>query len=239
MWFTTRRDDPLARALRRWPARYHSFVKSKGTTKVGYVNPNRQRVSKVDAVVFTDWETLLRDYDLHHAPRHRDELRWFAEQETFERVIQLAARAESRRGKRLSHQRRIPREAIKAAEHAMSINPASFRTAQSFEDLLDAVTAVVLPIRGTGALYCYDAAVRLGAFLGLEPKYIYLHAGTLRGAKALMNLTGRRPWIAKEEIPAAPLRSRSAAEIEDILCIYERTFGTGVLLSTTCGRSRC
>lgn len=157
-----------------------------------------KRTSKIEAVVFTDWETLLRDYDLHHAPRHREELKWFAEQETFERLIQLVARAESRRGKRLNHQRQISREAIATAERALSASHASLRSARSFEDLIDAVTAVALRIRGAGELYCYDGAVRLGAFLGLEPKYIYLHAGTRRGAKALMNLTGRRRGLRKK-----------------------------------------
>ena len=38
-------------------------------------------------------------------------------------------------------------------------------------------------IIGVNEMYVYDAAQRMGAFLGLKPQKVYLHAGVRRGPR--------------------------------------------------------
>ena len=71
-------------------------------------------------------------------------------------------------------------------------------------------------IHGIGELAVYDIACRIGAFLGLSPERVYLHAGTREGARAL-GLRGAS--VRKMDLPRAFGRL-SPGEIEDCLCIY-------------------
>jgi hypothetical protein len=66
----------------------------------------------------------------------------------------------------------------------------------------------------------YDTAVRIGAYLGLEPDRVYLHAGTRRGARAL-GLGAGREWLEIRELPVQ-FRRLNGRRLEDILCIYKR-----------------
>jgi hypothetical protein len=73
-----------------------------------------------------------------------------------------------------------------------------------------------------GELTVYDAALRIGTYreLKLEPKEIYLHAGTRKGAKTL-GFKGRRRSIRLDELPKAFYRLKPY-QIEDCLCIYAK-----------------
>src|SRR4026208_1285624 len=52
-----------------------------------------------------------------------------------------------------------------------------------FEELHDGLEA--LKLKGVGPLVTHDTAYRFGAKLGLEPRLVYLHSGTLEGAVLL------------------------------------------------------
>jgi hypothetical protein len=60
-------------------------------------------------------------------------------------------------------------------------------------------------------------ALRIGARFGLEPKRVYVHAGTRDGA---LGLDADRRTIEMAELPA-PIRRLTAREAEDLLCIYK------------------
>jgi len=85
-----------------------------------------------------------------------------------------------RHGRRHGHQRRITPVAISSARKMLSHKKWGFK---SFEDLYACILDACKDIRGIGPLYIYDAALRIGACLNLEPKQVYLHAGALAGAK--------------------------------------------------------
>lgn len=72
-------------------------------------------------------------------------------------------------------------------------------------------------------LYVYDAAFRIGAFRGLAPRRVYLHAGTRAGARKLGLATRGRLHVEAREVEAeAPeFAELSEAEMEDVLCIYK------------------
>jgi len=181
------------------------------------------------------WGQLLQDYDTRHRPKRQDELDWFSTQTTFRGAIRAVARAEGRRGERLDHQRRIRRDAVPEAELVLMKCASLLRRATSFDALLQVIEIAIRPIFGIGELYCYDAALRLGCYLGLAPEYVYLHAGTRKGARAFATLRGKIPRLPREAFPE--LRDRSASEIENILCVYENIFAKGLLPSTLAVRA--
>lgn len=80
---------------------------------------------------------------------------------------------------------------------------------------------------GIGPVTVYDVCVRICAFLGIEPKSVYLHAGVKQGIKALMpgndwRQVGRVPMYMFPE----PFCDMTADEVEDILCTYREVFLT-------------
>lgn len=183
--------------------------------------------------------TTLNDIVSAYIRDHRDgasrELRWFAIQRTLEGTVSLSAMAQGPSGKRLSHQRRIPRHALAHARRRLLAQIPRMRAITSFDDLHELVRLVVEPIRGTGELYVYDTALRIGAKLGLSPNIVYLHAGTRKGGKTL-GIRPSRESVSLTELPRA-LRVLAPREIEDLLCIY-KTHLAGAALGAR-KRSRC
>lgn len=165
------------------------------------------------------WAAILRHYDTHHRPRIEREREWFASSKSVEEAITRASLATDQRGKRYDHQRRIPRQSLQAAKAALLKNEASIKTATTFEEVLTIITKAVTDIHRIGNLYMYDAALRIGAYLHLQPERVYLHAGTKTGAQAL-RIPLNRAFLEPHELPVE-LRDRPPAEVEDILCIYK------------------
>lgn len=101
-------------------------------------------------------------------------------------------------------------------------NLPALRQAESFDELVELIAGISGPIPRIGPLAVYDTARRVGARFGLEPAKVYLHAGTRMGAKAL-GLNHRGDAIEMDELPAG-LRTLTAWEAEDVLCIYKGEF---------------
>jgi hypothetical protein len=68
-------------------------------------------------------------------------------------------------------------------------------------------------------LTVYDTAQRIGAYLGIKPDRIYLHAGARAGARAL-GLRGRAESILRQDLPRE-FQRLEPYEAEDCLCIYK------------------
>lgn len=117
------------------------------------------------------------------------------------------------------HQRRIHRAAIEQGSDALIRDRGAIAGCLSFFEILQTVGQALSPIFGLGELYLYDTAQRIGAFLGLFPQRVHLHAGVRKGAKTL-GLVCARPSIGKEEFPEA-LQALPPHEIEDFLCIFK------------------
>lgn len=149
--------------------------------------------------------------------RSSDQLDFYAGLDSLETAIDYAALAKRPDGKRHSHQTRLKREHLLAVKHALTENRGQLRQARSFADIIRLVRACAVP--GFGELAVYDAALRLGAYLNRHPDYVYLHAGTRKGAAAL-GLKVDREYVALDELPPA-LRKLRPSEAEDFLCIYK------------------
>jgi hypothetical protein len=93
------------------------------------------------------------------------------------------------------------------------------RAAETFEQLHRLISIKIGGIHGIGKLTIYDTAVRIGAKLNLEPKVVFLHAGTRKGARAL-GLDWHKEFMIRDTFPHE-FKPLSASEIEDVLCIYK------------------
>jgi len=144
------------------------------------------------------------------------EIAHFAAQSSLAAAIEKAALCLLPGGKRHSHQWRIPRHILQQAEGKLQKRARALNRATDFEAVHDIVAAEIGSIRGIGPLTVYDVAHRIGAFLGMPPRLVHLHAGTKLGA-AVFGL--RATAIRSGELPA-PFSRLTAAEIEDCLCIY-------------------
>ena len=92
--------------------------------------------------------------------------------------------------------------------------------APDFDGILAIVEACAVP--GFGQLCVYDTALRLGCWLRRLPERVYLHAGTRKGARALVHAASG-PCIDVAELPPE-LRPLRPDEVEDFLCIYKDEF---------------
>ena len=102
---------------------------------------------------------------------------------TLSAAVRAAALAEDHRGKRLSHQRRIPGRVLRECASALDAALPRLRCAPTFEDLHGIVREEIGELRGVGELTVYDTALRIAAHRGLEPARVFLHASTRVGAR--------------------------------------------------------
>ena len=163
------------------------------------------------------FERVVHDYVTEYQTRSEREMRWYASQPSLERAVAVAALSKLPSGKRHSHQRRIPAAVLEEGRDRLLAS--DLRSCRTFHDLYETVQRAIGGIRGAGELLVYDVAHRIGAFLGLEPERVYLHAGTRAGARALGVYRGQE-YLEPEALPE-PFQRLSAAEIEDCLCIYK------------------
>jgi hypothetical protein len=170
-------------------------------------------------------DEIVSDYIRELRPKAAKEHRWFAIQRTLEDAVSLAARAKKPSGKRFSHQRRIPSAVLAKSEKALLDVLPAIVEASSFEKLHAMVSEQIGNIRGIGELTVYDTSLRIAAKLGLEPKLVFLHAGTRTGARRL-GLDVSRGFLEVSDTPKE-FRLLSPTEIEDVLCIYKDDFRQG------------
>lgn len=84
-------------------------------------------------------------------------------------------------------------------------------------------------VKGFGDLSIYDTAVRIGAYFGIEPNQIYLHAGTREGIKQLeekgylVEGSSKRKVIGLNEMPEE-FEDLSADEIQHLACSKKDVF---------------
>lgn len=172
---------------------------------------------------------IVEDYTKFELPDAERYLQFFRIQRSLTNAVTKAAFAETPSGKRYPHQRRIPRSALVKVHQALL--QTDLGKASSFADLHETIKRVIGDIRGVGELMVYDTAHRIGAYLGLRPGQVYVHAGVREGARALG--LNRTKTISRTELPP-PLRKLRPEHVEDCLCIYKRELkALGIMSQTT------
>lgn len=119
--------------------------------------------------------------------------------------------------KRHGHQRRLKKADMTKALKRLQSKASELESAKSFIEIYDCVSKICKPIDGLGKLYVYDTALRIGAFMKLKPKRVYLQAGALAGARAL-SLDVKNSPLPVKDFPK-PLHELEPYEIEDFLCV--------------------
>ena len=167
----------------------------------------------------TNLSPLVSDYLQNHLGNTEEEWAWFKTQPNLHKAIKVSILAVDQRGKRLPHQRRIPEEALRRACAALLFKATEINNCRNFSELHEIVHATIKPIHGIGELVIYDTALRIGAFLGIEPTEVFIHAGTRSGAKAL----GFKAPMKALDMRTLPieLQSLEPHQVEDFLCIYK------------------
>ena len=132
--------------------------------------------------------------------------------------------SEDREGKRHSHQYRLVREDLMNFDEKVLLIKEKLLKAEDFHVLYKFLKNLEVNSSGIGEMLTYDAAERIGQYLKLYPKKVYLHAGTRVGAETLLGKINAE-YINKEQLPE-PLGNStlSCSQIEDILCMYHDMF---------------
>ena len=178
------------------------------------------------------YKEIAQHYIATHRENAKNERKLFKLQRTFSEAIIRAALAKMHTGKRFSHQRRIPKEALLKCKSILLKKKNELYKISSFESLHYAINKYIGCIRGIGKLMVYDTAFRLGGFLELEPKVIFLHTGTEIGAKKL-GLSAKKEYLKMKELPRE-FHILKPYEIEDVLCIYKYKFKNEKALTSEC-----
>jgi hypothetical protein len=176
----------------------------------GRCYPVKRRFDRLDSIV--------DHYIKKFRPREEAELDSFRGQPSTQVCIEQAGLARRPDGKRLDHQRRIPAEALRAWANALQRKHTQIHSCRTFDELLNVLEKESRAFWKDGELIVYDTALRIGAYLKIEPEEVFLHRGTREGAKAL-GFEGSRRSIRGDEFPKAFQRLKPY-QIEDCLCIY-------------------
>lgn len=198
--------------------------------KAFVAEPPRENLDNLGAIV--------RDFQWRYVDRKKTDqvIAFCADAPNFPIAVQRAVEARDAFGKHHNHQskvditarRKFGRKIIrKAARGALPLDDFDMMYEQ-----FDAIRPY-----GIGPVTVYDVAVRVGAFLGIEPHSVYMHAGVRQGLKALQEALWRQEsqgsqvlqldWRAFKVPVSAfphPMDGMRADDVEDILCTYREVF---------------
>lgn len=167
------------------------------------------------------WESFQRHVAAH--PETRDPVVPYVKSaQTLPEAIRRAVASKDAAGKHYHHQSKIHRDTYPAFYGKLMGVQALIRHSRDFDQLYSTIARV--ECFGVGELYAYDVSVRLGAFLGLSPAAVYLHAGVRAGAKELgLNVAGKvkLEW---SDLPDALRQSGDFDMMEDFLCCCKSIF---------------
>lgn len=127
------------------------------------------------------------------------ELDYFGMSPSYRTAIRRAALGEMPGGRRHAHQRRLKADVLEEADRRLRAVAADLQRCSTFAELHGAVGRTIRSVAGVGPLAVFDVAVRIGAYLRLEPDRVYLHAGAAEGARRWAS--GVAPHLAPQELP--------------------------------------
>jgi hypothetical protein len=169
---------------------------------------------------FRSLEAIVQDYIDRRRGHASCELGYFGGQKSLVEAIRVAALAINCNGKRHPHQRRIPKEHLEHYRRGLTRKSESLKSCKSFHKLMEISQSIADDIWKHSELTVYDTTQRIGAYLKRYPDRVYLHAGTRKGARALVKFRRGVPYLFPKELPGV-FRRLKPYEVEDCLCIYK------------------
>jgi hypothetical protein len=176
----------------------------------------------------TSLKSLVQDFLWRESTLHRDTIiAMCGEARNLEDAVWLATDSIGRNGKMYSHQVKVRKSSRDALATVMSSKLP--RHLSSFHDLF-LFTRTNAPW-GIGELTIYDVSLRVGAYLGIEPKRLYLHTGVREGITSLadaarVNVSVKAPWLIPPDVPWRFEHYMTWDDTEDFLCTYRKVFST-------------
>ena len=141
-------------------------------------------------------------------------LRYFEHRKTIDEAIQAAIMRNH------PHQNCLSWKKRRQVHQSLLSAAASLDAESTFEGIFAIVESCVRPPFKNADLLIYELSLRLGAYRKALPTSVYLHSGTLKGAKFILG-NQALPWaVPLTKLPSAfsPLLPHEA---EDCLCIYK------------------
>jgi hypothetical protein len=164
--------------------------------------------------------TLVAVYRRTNGPRLAAYLDYFAKLASLDDAIRFACHGKD--GQIHGHQYLVGKQKLEQARSALEQHADEIESRQSFDERVTLIEDCTAGIYRVGILAVYDTSLRLGAFLGLWPEVVYLHAGTKKGCKAL-GVATRGGKIEIADLPS-PVQSLEPYQAEDFLCIFKDEF---------------
>jgi hypothetical protein len=164
-------------------------------------------------------EDIIERYILEYRDKHERELRFYRAQPSLRKAVDVAAHCIAMNGRKHPHQWRRTEETLNNTASKLESIRNAIRRCKDFAALISLLRNTLEDVWGIGELTTYDIAHRVSAYLGFEPKLVYLHRGTRVGAKVL-GIDGTLRTIKPSVLPRAFRRLRPY-EMEDALCIYK------------------
>jgi hypothetical protein len=137
-------------------------------------------------------ESVVKNYIEQNRPKSKMEFEWYAAQPSLEAAVRAAATVQTGSGKSTKTPRKGPVDSRKIAEEKLVSQLDALKASKTFDSLLESIERAILPIPGLNDVYAYDTATRIGAYLNIWPKHVYLYTGTRTGAKQLGIVTKKR-----------------------------------------------
>lgn len=209
-------------------------------SKLFKLYPPREPLDSLEAIV-RDWRWRTAPEE-HLAAKRDDVVMLAASQKTFRDAVNVACASRRPNGLMHNHQTKVPewtRDLF--ADQITGVWRYDWMKFKSGPNRFDRWHDAIEEIRprGIGPVTTYDVAVRIGAFMEIEPESLYLHAGVRLGWLALEGVPGtcvevdvhdprflrgakrvRRQWWPKI------FRDFKADDFEDFLCTYRAVFPT-------------
>lgn len=194
---------------------------------MGEATLKREFAARPPAGPLNSITALWRDYMERYVNTGRGDpaLPWTLKANNFEEMLYRAVMSRGEDGKKWHHQGRVWDRNLIVYEATLNkpfYRKWIFDTAESgaFWDLYLCCKHAADETPGIGIVTTYDVAARIGAWLGLEPEHLYVHAGVTEGARALGITWSRGTWcVDREQLPEF-FRDKNLDIVESFLCGY-------------------
>lgn len=168
---------------------------------------------------------LWRDYMKRYVLPGRGDpaLPWTLKADTFIEALHRAVMSRGEDGKKWHHQGRVwdwnlvvyEVNLWKARDRVLECGESG-----AFWELYIVCKQAAAETNGIGIVTTYDVAARIGAWLGLEPEHLYVHAGVTEGARALGITWSRGTWCVDRERLPEFFQDKNLDIVESFLCGY-------------------
>lgn len=164
---------------------------------------------------------IIRCYKRNKSKGFERYLTFYKKQNTLADAIEKAACARYWNNKKQSenrhpHQRLISENVLRKVKKNLMPLQRKIKRCRDFIGLKQIVDNAA--VKKFGALAVYDTVLRIGAHLGIRPKKIYLHCGSLKGAKIFFSNLIKDKHLELCPFPRK-LKALGAMHIENLLCI--------------------